>query len=51
MFTFCQDMLLLAIRDPMRGEERVWYRSTWQPWVGGGVRNLGRGQVRWRTYH
>jgi hypothetical protein len=28
MFTFCQDMLLLAIRDPMRGEERVWYRST-----------------------
>jgi hypothetical protein len=21
MFTFCQDMLLLAIRDPMGGEE------------------------------
>ena len=24
-FTLCQDMLLLAIRDPMGGEKTVWY--------------------------
>jgi hypothetical protein len=53
MFTFCLDMLLLAIRDPMGGEETRSGLSHHDSRDWGGVSTLGQrsDKVRKNRYH